>query len=53
MLLTSVDDSVRSDNAVFCWIGFQDLEFDGPHSTSDQEGISLSKWSIGFQKVWL
>ena len=43
---TGVDDSILGDDAVLSRVRFNDLELDGPHSTTNEEGVALADRSI-------
>ena len=49
--LTSVDHGVLSDNTEFGGIGLNDLEFDGTHTATDKESVTLSHGAISYQSV--
>jgi hypothetical protein len=48
-----VDDGILRDDAVLCWVGFDHLELDRPHTTANEERIALADWAIGFEEVGL
>jgi len=49
--LTSVDHGVLSDNTEFGGIGLNDLEFDGTHTATDKERVTLSDGTISCQLI--
>ena len=47
MVVTCVDHCVLCDDAELGRIGFDNLEFDSSHATTNQEGVTFSDGSIG------
>ena len=50
IVLTSVDDGILSDDTEFSWVSLDDLEFNGPHSTANEESVTLADRAIGWKQ---
>ena len=48
-----MNDSIWSHNAIRSWIGLHDLELNGSHSSSNDEGVALVDGSVSLQEVGL
>jgi len=41
-----MDDGVLSNYTEFCWVGLNDLELDGTHTTTDEKGIAFTNGPV-------
>ena len=41
-----MNDSVLRHDAVFCWIGLDDLELNRAHTTANEESVALADGTV-------
>ena len=48
-----MDNSIWGNDAVGCWIGIDNFEFDCSHGSLALEDVTLHHWAVGLGEVWL
>ena len=48
----TMDDRIRSHNAIGRGVGLDNLELHGPHAPSDEEDVALVYRPVSLQEIW-